>query len=238
MLEALVGGISTYERVPIPAGQATWESPGTFQWVCPEDVTEVSAFLIGPGQQGSVNGTTADGGYGGGSRWKNKIPTVPGATYTIVVASAGGTAPPQSTANIIAPVPSAYGKSSAFGIMAGNYDQGTTLIRDADNGGGKGGSYSSASGSAGATAYGGTAGRLTVDGVNGASGFSGGTNVKTGAATNRSGFSAGVSGGGGIAVPKASNGGTLNAVFLGAHGAVRLIWGDGRKYPSTRITDE
>lgn len=238
MLEVLTGRISTYAPAPIPVGQATWETPGNYQWICPDDVTEVSVLLVGPGQQGGVNGTNAIGGYGGGTRWKNKVPVIPGNAYTISVASAGSTTPTQITGNMIAPLPAAYPKTTAFGLQAGCYDQGSTLINDANNGGGIGGAGSTASGAGGATAYGGTSARLTSNGLSGAGGFSGGIDVETGLATARSGFSAGLSGGGGISVPKASNGGSFNAAFLGAHGSARLIWGTGRKYPSTRITNE
>lgn len=226
---------------PIPEilpGQATYLTPGTYQWVCPEEVTEVNVLVMGPGQAGSVSGLIASGGRGGAVRWRNRISVTPGVSYGIVVATAGGSNPAQTPNNITAPQSSSYAKSSAFGLLSGNYDQGSILVRDSNNGGGNGGLPSTASGSSGATAYGGAAARFDTDGQFGVPGYSGGTDVKTGQPTSRIVFSAGISGGGGIGIPAASNAGGNNAAFLGAHGAVRIIWGTGRRFPTTRITDE
>jgi hypothetical protein len=64
---------------------------GTFSWVCPTEVTSVSAVAVGGGGNGpKIYNSSASGGGGGGLGWKNNIPVVAGTTYTVVV-GAGGT---------------------------------------------------------------------------------------------------------------------------------------------------
>lgn len=68
----------------------THQTNGTFTWTCPENVYEVSAVCIGGGG-GSTGGggAGAPGPGGGGLGWKNKIPVVPGNTYTVQVGKGG-----------------------------------------------------------------------------------------------------------------------------------------------------
>ena len=82
----------------IPVGQESYTSPGTYSWTCPAGVTSVSVVCVGGGGAGGArgthvtNGSSAQGGYGGGLGWKNNISVKPGQTYTVVV-GAGGQAP-------------------------------------------------------------------------------------------------------------------------------------------------
>lgn len=64
-------------------------SPGTTQWIVPNDVYEVSVVAIGAGESGPIvtgeNTNTKIGGGGGALAWKNNIPVTPGETITVVV---------------------------------------------------------------------------------------------------------------------------------------------------------
>lgn len=235
MLEAM---LMTNSRPGAGSGQVEWKTPGTYQWVCPEGVTEVSVLLVGCGQPGYTVFTNAFGGRGGGTRWKNKVPVTPGQVYTIEVASGGDGVKYFSSTDAIAQIPVAsLPKTTALGLVAGTSTEGTTLVQSATSGGGYGGLYDP-------TGYnklnlGGCVGTLFGEGGDGSSAFrSMGLNVTTGVLVARTGSFGMDAGGGGAAIPKAVNGGTLNGRWLGGHGAARIIWGTGRAYPSTRITDE
>jgi hypothetical protein len=189
--------------------------------------------LIGPGSTGWVNSTNAFGGLGGGVRWKNNIPVVPGQKLQVVVASGGGSTGSTSAGNIN--IFENTDLSSILGLEAGNRLLGTALSQDV--GGGFGGVYD-------ITGYNKLNHGGSVGDVNGSDGPSGnlapcrGFNPITMSYVNRSG---GVNmgqnaGGGGSAIPKALNGGR-NEVWRGGHGAVRVIWGQGRAYPATKVTD-
>lgn len=238
MLEQLV---TTFAKDPFNGvGQATWTVPGTYQWVVPDDVNSICFLLVGPGQQGEVNGANAFGGSGGGVRWKNDVTVVPGSTITVVVGKSHNNPDPTasitSTANIVSPAIAGIEKTSILGLQAGCYDQGTTLISTAPEGG-KGGAYD-------VTGYnklnnGGSAGAMNVfNGSHGGTTPNRGLNVISASFVNRSGNWGAVAGGGGSAIPKAQNGGINNQVWLGAHGAARIIWGKGRKYPFTKVNDQ
>ena len=79
-------------------GQKTYTSAGTYSWTCPAGVTSVSVVCVGGGGAGGargthvINGSSAQGGYGGGLGYKNNISVTPGQTYTVVVG--GGGQPP------------------------------------------------------------------------------------------------------------------------------------------------
>lgn len=74
-----------------PSSEYTF--PGTYTWICPENVTSVSAVVIGAGGAGTISdqwGGVGSGGGGGGLAWKNNIPVTPGQSYTVVVGAGGG----------------------------------------------------------------------------------------------------------------------------------------------------
>lgn len=74
--------------LPSAPGQALFDTPGTFQWTCPENVYFVSAVCVGGGGGGYVSWAN-NSGCGAGLGWKNDIPVVPGQTYTVVVGARG-----------------------------------------------------------------------------------------------------------------------------------------------------
>ena len=71
----------------IPYGEEEWTTSGTYSWICPADVNQVSAVCIGGGGAGGVQefSTAGGAGAGGGLGWKNYIPVTPGQSYTVVV---------------------------------------------------------------------------------------------------------------------------------------------------------
>lgn len=86
MLEALTSGGG--ELIPDgPIGQASWIDAGTYQWTCPEDVTLVCCVVVAAGQMSTypTSANLGKAGDGGGLRWKNNIPVVPGTVYEIVI---------------------------------------------------------------------------------------------------------------------------------------------------------
>lgn len=213
-----------------PTGQQQWVIPGTYQWVCPPGVFSVCALLIAAGGNGGVVGTTPSGGYGGGCRWQNNIPVVPGEVYTIVVGDQGPTVTGGARARNLNSV---TGRSSALGLVVGQYSTGTPL--DANVGGGWGGTGSTYMAGGSNVAPGGYAGLYTNGNTPSRSGANDGKGVK-GAQLIANAFSTTIDyGGGGNGL---YNYASIAYTYVGAPGAVRLIWGEGRGYPATKITNQ
>lgn len=141
----------------------------------------------------------------------------------------------------------AGGYSGSGGAGAGNAD---SLPGSAGAGGGGGGGASSQGQSVGARVIGAGSGGgvgLKGEGTSGAGGTPGGTSATTGgkagsagvngsANLNGNGATGGLYGGGGSGGPYLNNTTTF-AGGSGAQGAVRIIWGGGRAYPSTLTGD-
>lgn len=76
-----------------PTGQMLFDQPGTYTWVVPEGVTEISPVLVGGGgSSGISNSANADaggGGGGGGLRWATSVSVTPGESLTIEVGEGG-----------------------------------------------------------------------------------------------------------------------------------------------------
>ncbi len=97
----------------VPAGQVEYTSFGTFSFVAPEGVTEVSAVVVGAG--GAGIGYFGQAGAGGGLAYKNAIAVTAGNSYTVIVGRGGlglayggiGTTAPGS-------IPSSNGVASLF----------------------------------------------------------------------------------------------------------------------------
>ncbi|MBI5597336.1 MAG: hypothetical protein HY928_14680 [Elusimicrobia bacterium] len=66
-----------------------FSSPGTYVWIVPTGVTEVSAELWGGGGGGGGDNSTGGGGGGGGGYVKGVAAVVPGSTLQIVVGAGG-----------------------------------------------------------------------------------------------------------------------------------------------------
>lgn len=233
-------------------GQVAYTTAGTYSWTCPANVTSVCAVCVGAG---------ASLGGGGGLGWKNNIPTVPSNNYTVVVGAggvsfgAGGDSYFISTSDVC-----------GFGGKAINGGNATFVGDGGGNGGastgwaGAGaGGYTGAGGNAGAggsgstgqAGSGGGGGGGSFDGVS-ASGGGGGVGI-FGQGSNGTGSYGNNAGGGGGSGGTNGMQGASGAVYgglyggasgyqdtatEGAGGAVRLIWGSGRAFPTTRTGDE
>lgn len=260
-------------------GEATYTTPGTYQWVCPAGVTAVSVVCVGGGA-GAASDYNAGGG--GGLAWCNNIPVTPGNSYTVVVGTGGTGGVGTSTGNsggssyfinastvfaegATSAVRSAgsvssgggYSVSSAYGSSGGGNGggSGTTSSASYRAGGGGAGGYSGAggtggsglsvaqAGSAGQGGGGGGGGNTSnssyYSGAGGGVGLYGlGTSGAGGAggttASARGGGGSGGSGGGTQTTNGGMYGGGAGAPSgNGGDGAVRIIWGPNRAFPST-----
>lgn len=228
MFEMMLGKLikPTY----IPTGQQEYLVAGSYNWVCPEDVFTVCVALVAGGQAGSSSyGSNGLGGKGGGLRWRNNIPVVPGQTYGIIVGS-GGTTVTKSYNDTI-PI-TGGGNSTAFGIVAGVGNTGTTMTVDIRgfNGCVQPGSASDA----GKTAYGGDSASYTASAPNkydtaNALGLVLRLGTMTGAGAGKGGIMVG---------PAVDNGGYPKTAYAGNAGAVRIIWGKDRSFPNRNIGDK
>ena len=79
-------------NLPAPNGQAEYTVAGTYSWIAPIRVSNVSVVAIGGGGGGFVGiGPTVQtyGGGGGGLGWRNDITVISGNPYTVVVGIGG-----------------------------------------------------------------------------------------------------------------------------------------------------
>lgn len=218
------------------AGQAMWNAPGTYTWVCPPDVTSVCVVMIGGGAHGSGGPNyNIKGGYGGGLRYCNDIVVVPGQSYTIVIAARSNTA----TAYYPQPVPVEAGQllTSALGISVGLANVGTAFTDTIGGGWGCTNTYASFqySGSSG----GGSAGTYTNKTTQPSPILNGGYNLSNGYGSDLYGhgnISNGL-GAGGWCRGSAESNGSVSTGAAGMNGGVRIIWGKGRYFPSSHVYD-
>lgn len=202
-----------------PPGQVLFAGKGTYSWIVPAGIYSICFVVVGAGEAGAERET---GKAGGGLRYVNNFPVVPGEQHSIVIGN-NTTLIADSSTDLVKEPPR---RSSAFGIVAsrGSYGTpfsntvkggiGSTLRGDGNNnGGGKSGNFTN-----GAV----DPGRGTTFGIGGA-----GINVLTGTVTSGSSTGNGAAYGGGAG----------RGNFVGGAGVVRIIWGEGRAFPSTKIAD-
>lgn len=244
------------------AGQQVFTSSGSF--TVPAGVTEICAVAVGAGKKGTngnwSSSTGGDGGAGATLSYINALSVTPGESLTVTVgtfatASSGESSLLRSTTALLA--------ARAGGQSSGQVNVGTSFAGGAgannagstSGGGGGAGGYSGTgtagktSGSSTAATGGAASGGGQGDGGGGVGllgegssgtassaggiGGSGGANGGTGAtgAGGAGGAYGGGGAGGGIA------GSTNHPGGAGGYGAVRIIWGAGRSYPSTNTGD-
>jgi len=237
---------------PTTPGQQAYTSAGTFSWVAPAGVNLVCVVLVGPGGN--------NGGSGGALSYQNNIAVNPGASYAVRVASGGSGQTSYfeyqgSTTNLRAGNGSDRSgqgggnggtRNGDGGGGAGGYSgnggnggyptsYGTPQSQDGSGGGGGGGSYNpSYNGGAGGGGVGilgqgsnGTRGNSGPGG--GGSGGTNGSGVNFNCCIGTFGGNGGTYGGGA--------GATSYGNGVGGRGAVRIIWGAGRAFPSTNTGD-
>ena len=183
------------------AGSQSYTTPGTFTWVAPSGVSNVSIVVVGAGGNGGNGGK---GGGGGGLAYRNNVTVTPGGSYTVVVgtSTAGATACYAGTSSFNGTAPAATGGRNGQtgsnclfgGAPCGTYTGGATGGRGSCQG------------------YGGGGGAAGYSGNGGAAGTSGSTNGKAGSGGGAGGGVTGVgycicgprqgggSGGGGVGI--------------------------------------
>jgi len=239
-------------------GQVAYTTPGTYSWTVPTGVTSVCVVCVGGGSRGG--GGLAYGnniavtpgaslsvqvGSVGQASWFINSSTLQGGGAGLTggtstgSARTGGGAGGGATGGGIGHGGGGAGGYSGTGGVGGNNTNGS-----AGSGGGGGGGASSQS----LIGYGGGGGGgvgLLGEGSNGTGG--------SGAGSNPQGGGGGSGGSAGAAAPPGTNnggngggygggGGERNAGYggsdgAGAGGAVRIIWGLGRSFPSTNTGD-
>ena len=183
------------------ADTATFNTVGTFNWVCPAGVTSVQVECWGGGgaggpgaKQTAGNNTSQNGGGGGGGAYARNasVPVTPGLSYTITIPAAA--------------VSGANGIANGGGIVSGGNvtfvgDSGATVTAA----GGTGGKCANSGTSNATNGQGGGAGGTTAASVGDAGGtFAGGTgsggNTGTTSVSGSGGGGAGDANAGGAAV--------------------------------------
>ena len=200
--------------VSAPVGEQSWTAPGTYTFTVPANVYSVSAVAIGGGgAQLPLNSNNAWSGGGGALTYINNLSVTPGQSISVVVGARGvyyyaGGGDSQS------------GGASSFGIMTAGGGGGAKSYGAVGIGGTPSGTYTAGfSGGNGiySQSYnllGGSAGGYSA---NGATGGNAGTGLYGGPGSYGKGDSAAYYN------PSPSN---------STDGAVRVIWGPGRSFPS------
>lgn len=231
---------SAYAQVQ---GQQAYTTAGTYSWVAPTGVSQVSVVAVGGGGAGAAPsyGSGRAGGGGGGLGYNNAVAVTAGNSYTVVVGAGGnGYVSPTTDGGdsyFINVCTVKGGKGSrAVGCTVGS---GGTYTGDGGGNGGNGGSGSSSTaysgGGGGAGGYsgtGGTGGSNTGNGTAGAGGGGGG-----GGSRNNSCF--GSAGGGGVGIlgsganGTAGTGGEPSTGGGGGSGGTNGGGGDGSGHGAT-----
>ena len=224
-----------------PAGEATYTSTGASTWVCPAGVTSVCVVVVGGGSSGGNN----NGSLG----WKNNISVTPSSSYTAQVGAKNGVSWFSTTSTVWAngggynAARSYVGDGGGLGGTAvgnwsnggpgaggytgngGNAQNGTSTTVCGSGGGGVGLFGTGSNGTGWSNGAGGGGGGGGMGGGTRGTGGSSGTNGVTGTSTapGNGGF---YGGGGAGRIPSVGYNGSAGT------GAVRIIWGPSRSFPS------
>lgn len=245
--------INPYVFNSVPSGQQVFTSSGTF--TVPENTTTISAVCVGCGGTSFSN----NGGRGGDLRYATSIAVTPGETLTITISTTGGvTTIDRSGSVLLGARGGSSGSSTATGgdIGGGNGGNGGTTSGPRNGGGGGAGGYngnggagggdSSSGGNGSGGGGGGGAGSNADGGAGGGGGGVGllGTGSNGAGGTTAANGNCGTGGSGGLPVSStqthaggAYGGGRGAGGSVVGAGAVRIIWGTGRAYPSTGVAD-
>jgi hypothetical protein len=171
---------------------ATYTTPGTYSWVAPVGVSNISVVAIGGGGGGNgrlcVGLRRGGGGGGGGLVWLNGYPVTANSSYTVVVGGGGtngGSASPGGCSHFVN-IPTAGAGGGVRGFANGLGSQGGSYVVSTSygtSGGGNGGGSPGLSadrqsagggGAGGYTGSGGQGGGMFGNGGSGAGGGGGG----------------------------------------------------------------
>lgn len=188
-------------------GQVFWEVPGTYEWIVPPNVHEVSLAMVASGGSGMGDAVVSGdrwSGSGGNLRYINNVAVTPGQVVSIVVAK------PRADYHQAASSALGYNTSSPLSatVLGANGVSSNQYVND-EPGGNAGGVVAARQGA--------------------------GIDLRTFKIVNRPSadirYGAAGGGGGGVKTtlsPKHGSGGP---------GAVRIMWGVGRAYPNSNIAD-
>lgn len=247
---------------PTAQGQVVFTTTGSNSWTVPDGVTNISVVAIGGGAgYRSIDTPRACGG--GALSYLTSLAVTPGTVVTVQVGTGGGlTGPSAGLPSLIQYAATNYCTANGGSIAtAGTVAAGGTRT-GISSGGGNGGSGQASS--AGAYGSGGGAGGYTGNGGNGVisnlntagsgggggggyQGAGGGTDIlgAGGGGTARfaigDGFQGSTGGGQGYVQTRTyggGGGGTSSGSTNGGNGAVRIIWGPARSYPSSSTLDQ
>lgn len=128
-----------------PPGQTAYTTAGTYTWVAPAGVTNVSVVAVGAGFRGT---TSSNGGAGGGGAlaYRNSVSVSPGTSYTVVVGNPCGSRD-SSILCMIAGGSTGRSGGSPSGTYTGGGSGGTGGT--GSGGGGGAGGYAGAGGNGG-----------------------------------------------------------------------------------------
>ena len=230
----------------------------TYDWTVPAGVTSICAVVVGAGETGELSTSDADGGSGGDLRYVNNIAVTPGETLNLGAGigflgnsanmdgahsqSGGASWVKRSNGSILV---QAEGGNTVewnhgFGVN-GEIGNNAPSSGKGGNGGGAGG-YDA--GDDAKTGTWGGGGRGTTGYKGGGVGLTGGNEGQAssrvygagggdGGDTSQMGAWQGCYGGGGGGMRSAST--SYSRGSDGSPGAVRIIWGEGRSYPSDAV---
>lgn len=225
-------------------GQQQWTTAGSYSFVVPGGVFEISAVVVGAGGSGS-NSSPFTGGGGGGLHWRNSVQVFPGETLTVEVGE-GAYTPPNGTTGGTSRLKrgSSILLEATGGTAVGSRGLGRFNIYG--GGGGDGGNTATSGLGGGAAGYVGNGGRGgdIFDQAGGypdanSGGGRGGNRESPGNAWDSdNGEGVGLQGRtpdfaySSLGLPKVGAGGPNVALGAGPQsGGVRIMWGLGRSYP-------
>lgn len=143
---------------------STYTTPGTYTWVAPSYVSEVSAVAVGGGAGGRGWQYSACAGRGGFLAYRNGATVTPGASYTVVVGAGGSGGAPSANGTSGGPswfinttcvvlAPGGDGRCGATSLAVGTASYGSGVGGSSygycGGGGGGAGGYSSSGGNGG-----------------------------------------------------------------------------------------
>jgi hypothetical protein len=140
-------------KISITRGNSVYTTPGSYSFIVPAGVTQISAVAVGGGGGGNYAWSNSGGG-GGALAWANNIPVNPGQVIPVVVGaggvggSTGGNGGPSSVGSFFS-AQGGYGSASGLSGTAAVPLSGTV------------------------TAYGGNGGRTQINGYGGGAGAGG-----------------------------------------------------------------
>lgn len=230
--DTLINGGNNLVRAPM--GSVTYNTPGTYTWICPPGVTSVTVECWGGGGRGGERTTgnnVALAGGGGGAYSRSVISVTPGASYTINVAagssstSAGGDSWFGSSSTVMAKGGNSVANNSNTPGIGGlaSASIGTFRYNGGNGATGTGGSFGGGGGSSAGTNLPGQFTNSTTNQRNGATAPVGGGSGGNGAASGTTGIAGTAPGGGGGGGFRALNNTTQNP-GTGADGQVMIDW--------------